>query len=110
MYRTATAALLVLSATTAAAQEGPRWQRRAAQVDPPAALFHSTSSLNLPTAETMQRGVFQFEISHRFLPPLSDGPSGLWGFDGPSDSVSGTRSPTDLPRRWPEAIRTTTSI
>jgi hypothetical protein len=45
-------------------------------------LFHSTGALNLPTAETLQKGDFQFEIDHRFNTPVSSGWGELWGFDG----------------------------
>lgn len=82
MNRSMILLLLLVCAATAHAQERPRWQRRADPVQPPLSLFHSTQSLNLPTAETMQKGEFQFEISHRFLGPVSDGPQAFWGFDG----------------------------
>ncbi len=47
-------------------------------------VFHSVQSANLPTAETMAKGSWLFEISHRFFPPVSDGASALWGLDGPA--------------------------
>jgi len=47
-----------------------------------AQVFHSVQSANLPTAETLAEGTWLFEISHRFLPPVSDGASALWGLDG----------------------------
>jgi hypothetical protein len=46
-------------------------------------IFHSPQSANLPTGETLQKGQWLFEISHRFSPPVSDGADALWGFDGP---------------------------
>ncbi len=46
-------------------------------------LFHSTQSFNLPTTEFMQKGDFEFEISHRFIPTIKSGSRDLWGFDGP---------------------------
>lgn len=46
-------------------------------------VFHSTQSANLPTATTIPGGTWLFEISHRFLPPVSDGSEALWGLDGP---------------------------
>lgn len=46
-------------------------------------IFHSPQSANLPTAETLQKGQWLFEISHRFFPPVADGADVLWGFDGP---------------------------
>ncbi len=53
------------------------WQTQAQ-----AQVFHSVQSANLPTAETLVEGEWLFEISHRFLPPISDGASALWGLDG----------------------------
>lgn len=49
----------------------------------PVEVFRSTQAANLPTAETIRGGVWMFEISHRFLPAISDGSEALWGFDGP---------------------------
>ncbi len=46
-------------------------------------IFHSPQSANLPTAETLQKGRWLFEISHRFFPPVANGADVLWGFDGP---------------------------
>jgi len=63
--------------------EPVRWQRSAAPVTPELQLFHSTHSLNLPTAETHRKGDFEFEISHRFFPAISKGYEDLYGFDGP---------------------------
>ncbi len=58
-----------------------KWKRKEA-VKPELQLFHSTQVLHLQTAETLQKGDFQFEISHRFLTPLSSGVSELYGLDG----------------------------
>lgn len=46
-------------------------------------VFHSTQSANLPTATTIPGGTWMFEISHRFLPAVSQGAEELWGLDGP---------------------------
>jgi hypothetical protein len=46
-------------------------------------IFHSTQAANLPTTETVRAGNLLFEISHRFLPPVSEGADQLWGLDGP---------------------------
>lgn len=46
-------------------------------------IFHSTQSANLQTTDVLRGGNWLFEISHRFLPPISDGADALWGFDGP---------------------------
>lgn len=58
-----------------------RWQP-SAPVQNDLSLFHSTDVINLPTAETLQKGDFQFEISHRFNTPISAGIGELYGFDG----------------------------
>jgi hypothetical protein len=65
------AALLLLVAPTGTSAQGA--------VD----AFHSTQSANLPTAATIPGGLWMFEISHRFLPAVSDGREALWGLDGP---------------------------
>jgi len=46
-------------------------------------LFHSTHAINLPTAETLNKGILEIEISHRFIPPISEGIESFYGFDGP---------------------------
>ncbi|MDA0327436.1 MAG: DUF5777 family beta-barrel protein [Gemmatimonadetes bacterium] len=59
-------------------------------------IFHSTQSANLPTAEMLRGGNWLFEISHRFLPTISDGAGELWGFDGPVYNRFGlTFAPSD---------------
>lgn len=66
------------------AQDRPtQWQRRSEPTAIPVTVFHSPQSANLPTAETLGAGELQFEISHRFVPPLSSGADDLWGLDGP---------------------------
>ena len=52
------------------------WQAQAQEV------FHSVQSANLPTAETLLKGDWLFEISHRFRLPVSEGADALWGLDG----------------------------
>ncbi len=52
-------------------------------------VFHSTQSANLPTAKTIRGGLWMFEISHRFLPTISEGSEALWGFDGPVNNRFG---------------------
>lgn len=46
-------------------------------------LFRSTQSFSLPTAEMLQGGDFEFEISHRFVPSVKTGLKRLFGIDGP---------------------------
>jgi len=76
--------LLSWTAIAHAQEEEVRWQRQQRRAESRPDLFHATKSLNLPTAETVQKGGVQFDISHRFLPPLSEGTKGLWGLDGPA--------------------------
>jgi len=76
-------ALFGLLFSASAQDEASSWSRSEPTELPPLQLFHSTQAVNLPTAETLQQGNFEFEISHRFVPTLSDGGDALWGFDGP---------------------------
>jgi hypothetical protein len=61
-----------------------RW-KRSDVVTPELELFHSTHAINLPSGETLQQGDFEFEVSHRFIPPIKDGYDVFWGFDGPAN-------------------------
>ncbi|MCF8261728.1 MAG: DUF5777 family beta-barrel protein [Melioribacteraceae bacterium] len=61
----------------------PKWERNEEPKEINLMLFHSTHVINLPTSESLQKGDWEFEISHRFLPPVSDGGKSLYGFDGP---------------------------
>lgn len=81
-------ALLVAVATlgqpvSVLGQDAPSWQRAEAPTRPRLALFHSTQSANLPTAETLRRGELLFEIAHRFEPAIADAEEALFGLDGP---------------------------
>lgn len=77
-------AILLGVAGEAQAQERQvRWQRQQEAAPVPVTVFHSTHAANLPTAETLLRGEWLFEISHRFFPAVADGAGDLWGFDGP---------------------------
>jgi hypothetical protein len=81
----------------AAGQEGPvRWERRSEATRPPLTVFHATQAINLPTAETLRAGEWQFEIAHRFRPAVSEGSDALWGLDGPANMRLGLGfAPTD---------------
>ncbi len=68
---------------SSAQEQGRRWERSREATRPPLTAFHATQVINLPTAETLSRGEWQFEIAHRFLPAVSDGSDALWGLDGP---------------------------
>lgn len=84
MLPPAAAALFLLLRPAAGPAQEPAggWRRQEASL-PPITVFHSTQSANLPTAETLDRGSWLFEISHRFQPPVSGGADALWGLDGP---------------------------
>lgn len=59
-------------------------------------VFRSTQSANLPTARTIRGGNWMFEISHRFVPPVTEGVDQLWGLDGPVFNRLGLAyAPTD---------------
>ncbi|MCB0281742.1 MAG: hypothetical protein KDF60_04115 [Calditrichaeota bacterium] len=58
------------------------WRREIPIVKPREELFHSVKTANLPTAETLQKGNFFYEISHRFA-RITAGYDALYGLDGP---------------------------
>jgi hypothetical protein len=61
----------------------PQWQRSTPSETPDLTLFPSTMLPNLPTSETLARGDFEYEISHRFEPPITSGYDQVWGLEGP---------------------------
>jgi hypothetical protein len=61
-----------------------KWERSKPEVELDLQIFPSTKVLGLPTSETLRKGDFEFEVSHRFLPPIADGYEALYGFDGPA--------------------------
>jgi len=46
--------------------------------------FWGTTIVNLPTTRTLDKGDFLLKISHRFLPPVSNGRATFAGLDGPA--------------------------
>ncbi len=72
---------LILSLTLSQAQV--RWKKKKVERPVDLLLFHSTQVVNLPTTEVLNKGEFQFEISHRFLPPI-DAKKTFFGLDGPA--------------------------
>ncbi len=60
-----------------------KWQRSEPEVAIESSVFHSTSVIGLPTSHGLDKGRFEFEIAHRFLPTIKDGYEDLFGFDGP---------------------------
>ncbi|MGE5496543.1 MAG: DUF5777 family beta-barrel protein [Syntrophothermus sp.] len=77
-------ALLFLCAATLTIQaQEISWKHTEESLPVNVQLFRSAQSIVLPTTETLQKGDFEFEISHRFLPPVNTGLKRLWGIDGP---------------------------
>ncbi len=72
--------ILVLTITLNAQERKVQWESTPATV-PDLQLFHSTHVANQPTAETLQKNDLQFEISHRFVTPISEGYEAFWGLD-----------------------------
>lgn len=60
-----------------------QWKRNESKVESKLQLFHSIHAVNLPTAETLQRGELEYEISHRFIPTI-DAKNSYFGIDGPA--------------------------
>lgn len=73
--------MLIICNLVMAQDRKVRW-KSSEVVQPDLSLFHSIDVVNLPTAETLQKGDFHFEISHRFNTPVSAGWGELYGFDG----------------------------
>jgi hypothetical protein len=66
------------------AQERRVQWKRTAEVKEKVELLHSVHVINLPTTTSLLRGEFEYEISHRFLPPLNTEKAFL-GIDGPAN-------------------------
>lgn len=78
-----TIVLSIVSLSATAQTTKSNWQRHTTESQLDLELFRALQVANLPTAETLQKGDLEFEISHRFAPPLSEGSDYLWGLDGP---------------------------
>ena len=76
--------ILLMSFLVSSAIAQPSWKRDKKPVQKDLALFPSTMTANFPTSETLARGDFEYEISHRFLPTINDGYQVYWGIDGPA--------------------------
>lgn len=76
--------VLFLILMTAGGFAQPKWKRSEPPTEAKLVLFHANLVANLPTAETLAKGDFQFEIAHRFSPPIKEGYGVLWGLDGPA--------------------------
>ena len=62
----------------------PKWKKSEENVQIKLELFHSTQAANFSTTESLMKGNWMYEISHRFLPSINDGIDALYGFDGPA--------------------------
>jgi hypothetical protein len=88
--------LLFVPRYTFGQDELPTWKRTETQDDFDLHLFRSTQSINLPTAETLEKNNVEFEISHRFIPTIQNGVKDFWGFDGPVNMrLALSYAPTD---------------
>ncbi len=80
----ASLAAAVLGLLPALAGAQPSWQA----IAPPETrleLFTALRTANYPTAESLYRGDFHYEISHRFLPTIDQGYEAGFGLDGPAN-------------------------
>lgn len=75
--------LILLFMVTASTQAQVRWKKKQTETQKELYLFHSTQSINFPTTETLKQGEFEYEIMHRFLPPI-DTEKAFYGIDGPA--------------------------
>lgn len=75
--------LIMFFTVSLAQEEKVEWKRTPVTEVPDLHLFRSTQSLSLPTAEMLQKGDVQFEISHRFYPTVKTGIKNFFGLDGP---------------------------
>lgn len=62
----------------------PSWKSKESSSNVKLALFHSTQTANFPTTESLEKGNWMYEISHRFIPSVNEGIESLYGFDGPA--------------------------
>ena len=62
----------------------PQWIGNDEKVELKLALFHSTQTANFATTESLDKGNWMYEISHRFIPSINEGIDALYGFDGPA--------------------------
>lgn len=75
------AALWLLPAALSAQ---PTWHESPASSQARLELLHAIIMADLPTTETLERGDFHYEISHRFHPPIKEGYDANYGLDGPA--------------------------
>jgi len=78
-----TAWVIFLIHTPIFAQNGISWQRSDPEGPGAVIVFTSNHAVNYETAGTSSKGNLEFQIYHRFFPPLSEGYEHLYGLDGP---------------------------
>ena len=61
----------------------PSWERQSKVEKNELELFRATMTAHFPTTETLKKGDFEYEISHRFEPPVNEGADANFGLDGP---------------------------
>ena len=74
----------ILGLLPAAVPAQPSWQP-GAPAPSRVEIFTALVTPNHPTTETLYRGTFHYEISHRFVPPIDRGYKANFGFDGPAN-------------------------
>ncbi len=74
--------ILIFAISVASQEEKPAWTPSGPTVKLDLALFRSMHAISLPTTETLQKYDVEFEISHRFFPPVHEGYN-LYGLNGP---------------------------
>ena len=62
----------------------PKWKRSSETAELKLELFNSTQTANFSTTESLDKGNWMYEISHRFIPSVNEGIDALYGFDGPA--------------------------
>jgi hypothetical protein len=62
----------------------PKWNKSEDKNELKLELFHSTQTANFSTTESLLKGNWMYEISHRFIPSINEGIDALYGFDGPA--------------------------
>ncbi|RPI03077.1 MAG: hypothetical protein EHM72_02480 [Calditrichaeota bacterium] len=75
---------LLLTAASFAQTGTVNWQR-SKSIPRDLELFHALYVSSLPTAETLQKGDLEFEVSHRFTTPVNYGDQTFAGLDGPAN-------------------------
>jgi len=75
--------MLLIGSSLNAQDAGVSWKKNTHTSGAKVELFHSVLAYSLPTTETLRRGEFEYEISHRFLPEV-DQKGAYFGIDGPA--------------------------